>query len=932
MNFNKRYIVLVLFPLLFISVLFLNLEIIENKLITENQNLNSTLLPSINNSSKILHQNSTFSKGIDLNITSSEKNSTGDNSSKEVKIDEIDEKDTPNFKIPLICNEMDILYTWVNGSDPHHIKKRKLRGENETEFSASELVQRVRDLDGLKYSLRSIEKYAPFVRKIWILTDNQIPTWFGKMYFNNIQIIFHESVFHNKSDLPTFNSNAIESKFTFLPEGISDCFLYLNDDIFFGNNVTSETFYNSNEKSIAIFPEPWTAPMIGGTTIWHKSITYSNEILDRVWNERMSRNLPSHGGQFYHKKVFQKMYKQIGKELDATGSHPFRTGLDTQIPFLFQQYALRYFRVFVPEKISRFASVNDNYIELEEVYRGLLQEKPKQICLNDDMSLNPPKQSLIDLSNFYNTYFPNKVTPEIIQYIKRIILISKQWNNEIIPKLLPTKLVINIGQPFQQRVSFITWFEKYKVPVNIRWNIKHRYYVGSINHELKEYQYFLDSIDTLMLDGIGNVNDEICTMKNVIDFNLVDSYINFGFLHSSPLLVEWFHSLKKFRLSIGSSVKDLEMLMKTLQRSSNLKELFITGPENSVVDNYDMIKDIPSIESLAISFSKFYSKDFIKIISHPNLKNLVIHKVEFIDHPTTTRNMILEHLKTNKNLLKIHITGSNIGSVDIVDSLVDFINTNTTCTDFQIFRTPSKLEALKIDITNSTIKKIFINDNNVLEQLQNNWNNSALESIQTTCFDSIANQFSINFSKVTNLDILSFNSDDSILKLVQMNIPSITTLKITKMNNLQFVKALQLNNHITTLELSSCGDRDMLLKILKLNHLTLHSITLNNYTDIQILNLKESIINYKNLQSLSISCSSQQLINGDEYNAIMDILEHSSLGYLSLRPFITEGNLENGQLDRLKRVLTKCNEKIHYFSFFQQYILFKDILINFGVL
>ena len=64
-------------------------------------------------------------------------------------------------------------------------------------------------MDQLRYSVRSIEKYAPWVRHIYILTNGQKPNWINP---NNskISIVTHQDVFENKNHLPTFSSTAIE--------------------------------------------------------------------------------------------------------------------------------------------------------------------------------------------------------------------------------------------------------------------------------------------------------------------------------------------------------------------------------------------------------------------------------------------------------------------------------------------------------------------------------------------------------------------------------------------------------------------------------------------------------------------------------------------------------------------------------------------------
>ena len=65
------------------------------------------------------------------------------------------------------------------------------------------------DFNQLKYSFRSIEMYAPWIRNIFIVTNGQKPSWV-KIDHPKISVISHSEIFEDETDLPTFNSMAIE--------------------------------------------------------------------------------------------------------------------------------------------------------------------------------------------------------------------------------------------------------------------------------------------------------------------------------------------------------------------------------------------------------------------------------------------------------------------------------------------------------------------------------------------------------------------------------------------------------------------------------------------------------------------------------------------------------------------------------------------------
>jgi len=196
---------------------------------------------------------------------------------------------------------IDIVYTWVNGSDPVWLAKklkftaRSLQSESESEvvgdggnvsvteqgilasgtlnasntyaaanMSAVEPVEideassdnRYRDSNELRYSLRSLVKYAPWIRNIYIVTDNQIPHWLN-LENERLFMVSHSEMFPNISHLPVFSSPAIEAHLHRIP-GLSKRFIYFNDDVFLGAPVTPEDFVSIS--GVQKFTMAWDVP------------------------------------------------------------------------------------------------------------------------------------------------------------------------------------------------------------------------------------------------------------------------------------------------------------------------------------------------------------------------------------------------------------------------------------------------------------------------------------------------------------------------------------------------------------------------------------------------------------------------------------------------------------------------------------------------
>lgn len=144
---------------------------------------------------------------------------------------------------------IDVVYTWVDGSDPDwQATHRQFRGgatDTSREVKAADTPGRFASCEEIRYSLRSLAEYAGWVRHVWIVTAGQRPSWLVDSDW--ITIIDHKTIFPDESVLPTFNSIAIEACLHRIP-GLSDNFLYLNDDVFLGAPVTPEHFFASDGR------------------------------------------------------------------------------------------------------------------------------------------------------------------------------------------------------------------------------------------------------------------------------------------------------------------------------------------------------------------------------------------------------------------------------------------------------------------------------------------------------------------------------------------------------------------------------------------------------------------------------------------------------------------------------------------------------------
>ena len=101
---------------------------------------------------------------------------------------------------------IDVVYTWVDGSDPEWYARKQWR-LGRTVNSDATGINRWNDKNELKYSLRSVSKYAPWIRNIYLVTDRQRPKWL--INHPRLKVIDHAQIIPERC-LPTFNSMAIE--------------------------------------------------------------------------------------------------------------------------------------------------------------------------------------------------------------------------------------------------------------------------------------------------------------------------------------------------------------------------------------------------------------------------------------------------------------------------------------------------------------------------------------------------------------------------------------------------------------------------------------------------------------------------------------------------------------------------------------------------
>jgi len=327
---------------------------------------------------------------------------------------------------------IDIVYTWVDGSDPLWLARKEqylaleLSKKNISDEYTQELQQEYRkclnlkaltvdsathnrfaDHDELRYSLRSVYLNAPFVNHIYIVTMNQIPGWFKP--HPKVTFVNHADIFPNSADLPTFNSHAIESNLHRIP-GLSEYFLYFNDDVFLGNLVIPEDFFTLAGKPLVFFERGMTVSPSAtvNATGFRKAWVNTNKYLDAHYKKE-KRHRICHAPFALRKSYIEFSEAEFGFIFTNNSAHRFRSAEDYNVTNGLVQYHWLYHNKIEPlwnyprniVELGTDAMLSKTTQALEKLYQDLVPF----FCLEDGMTENST-ETRIALHEFFEKYYP----------------------------------------------------------------------------------------------------------------------------------------------------------------------------------------------------------------------------------------------------------------------------------------------------------------------------------------------------------------------------------------------------------------------------------------------------------------------------------------------------------------------------------------------
>lgn len=273
---------------------------------------------------------------------------------------------------------IDVVYLWVDGSDPAWSERmHRHRGTTPDVRADSE---RFRQMEELRYSLRSLDMYAPWVRRVFIVTDDQRP-WFVTPD-ERLTIVDHREIADDLDRLPTYNSDVISSWMHRIPD-LSEHFLFLNDDMFFGRDVQPGHFFTPAGQ-IKVFPSRFQRPL--GPVIPRDDLPNAKaKNLSAAIEEHFGQrpvNIVRHTPYPMTRSLMQMVEQRLPGEIELTRSHRFREPTDVPI-----EQAVHYIGQITGDAIR--STIGYGYMNIttqraiDELKRLVVARDKDVFCLND---------------------------------------------------------------------------------------------------------------------------------------------------------------------------------------------------------------------------------------------------------------------------------------------------------------------------------------------------------------------------------------------------------------------------------------------------------------------------------------------------------------------------------------------------------------------
>jgi len=341
--------------------------------------------------------------------------------------------------------EIDFVVPWVDAKDTEWQKKKvKYEAPIQGLYDHDRGVQRYRDTNTLKYLLRSIEQYCPWYRTIHIITNGQKPSWVD-IEHPKVNLITHEELYYDSSHLPTFNSASIEMNLSNL-KGVSEHFVYLNDDLLFFNPISKDNFFKEGKPVDFLihgwFPRNIIYQKLRDDSSWVKALNNSINLINSITSPLDIKNPKKtlfdstypllgkisnfmlryiykryffishwHNAQPYRLSLIKEVYEKFKQPMTRCSENRFRSYNDLT-PYLYRYYHLAT-EQFYPSFHKDFYYANITSMQaLENILNDFQKNNYNFISIYDNFSVEDERLIIEKLSDYLEMKFPKKASFE----------------------------------------------------------------------------------------------------------------------------------------------------------------------------------------------------------------------------------------------------------------------------------------------------------------------------------------------------------------------------------------------------------------------------------------------------------------------------------------------------------------------------------------
>ncbi|MBQ6452208.1 MAG: hypothetical protein IJJ29_09835 [Solobacterium sp.] len=321
----------------------------------------------------------------------------------------------------------DVVITWLDADDPAWQNLRKQYPNSDLEASGP---VRYRDWGFLCYLFRGIEKYMPWVNRIFFVTYGHVPAWLNTDH-PKLTVVSHED-FVPYEYLPAFSIRPIEMNFHRI-EGLSEQFIYFNDDMFVLKKTKPEDFFVDGKpvdtfawNAVSVKPEnSMTEHVILNDLELIAGYTDKKSVQKKQWKALLSPKNGSrafkslllfpwksytgienpHQAQPHLKSTFARLWELEPEKLDSTCRHRYRSREDIN------QWAARYWNLVHGQYVLK-RRTHELYYQLQDhnpdLIRRMQEGKISLLCLAENPDIKDVHAAAEEICSVFEKLFPER--------------------------------------------------------------------------------------------------------------------------------------------------------------------------------------------------------------------------------------------------------------------------------------------------------------------------------------------------------------------------------------------------------------------------------------------------------------------------------------------------------------------------------------------